>query len=92
MDRVTVQRGHVGLVLLRNGNSSLYLEIPLDTINGLCLRPRKYLRFLGWCILGVEGVLALQAGGNGIDDNGGLTNRGIYHYVPAEQLEGTFLS
>ena len=92
MARVTVPRGHVGLVLLQNGNSSFYLEIPLNTINGLCLRPRKYLRFLGWCILGVEGVLALQAGGDGISDNGDLTNRrGVYHYVPTAAL-GTFLS
>ena len=91
MARVTVPRGHVGLVLLQNGNSSFYLEIPLNTINGLCLRPRKYLLFLGWCILGIEGVLALQAGGDGIDDNGDLTNRGIYHYVPTEEL-GTLLS
>ncbi|KAF8713536.1 hypothetical protein AX14_012944 [Amanita brunnescens Koide BX004] len=88
MARVTVPRGHVGLVLLQNGNSSFYLEIPLNTINGLCLRPRKYLRFLGWCILGVEGVLALQAGGDGISDNGDLTNRrGVYHYVPTAALD-----
>lgn len=92
MVRVTVQQGHVGLVLLRNENSFFYLEIPLDAINGLCLRPRKYLRFLGWCILGVEGVLALQAGGNGISDDGDLTARRMYHYVTAEALKGTFLS
>jgi len=69
MAHVTVPQGHVGLVLLQNGNSTFYLEIPLNIINGLCLRPRKYLRFLGWCILGVEGVLALQAAGDGISDN-----------------------
>lgn len=92
MVHVTVGQGHVGLVLLQHENSSFYLEIPLNTIHGLCLRPRKYLRYLGWCILGVEGVLALQAGGEGISDNGDLTNRRIYHYVPAAEQRGTFLS
>ncbi|KAF8710165.1 hypothetical protein AX14_013339 [Amanita brunnescens Koide BX004] len=89
MAHVTVPRDHVGLVLLQNGNSFFYLEIPLDTTNSLCLRPLKYLHFLGWCILGVEGVLAFQAGGDGIGDNGDLTNRRIYHYVPTEELDFT---
>jgi len=71
------------LILLHENHSSFYLEVPLATINSLCLKPRKYLLFLGWCVLGVEGELALQYGGSGIGTNGGLDNRGIYYYVTA---------
>jgi hypothetical protein len=43
---------------------------------------RKYLVFLGWCILGVQGQLALEDGGDGIPTNGlSLENQGIYYYV-----------
>ncbi|OJA11222.1 hypothetical protein AZE42_14194, partial [Rhizopogon vesiculosus] len=77
----TVPEGYVWLVLLHEENSSFYLEIPLDIIASLCLKPRKYLRFLGWCILGVEGVVALTPGGDGIGSNGNLNNQGTYYYV-----------
>ena len=36
------------------GEDWLYLDIPLDTIDNLCLTPRKYLVYLGWCILGLD--------------------------------------
>ena len=52
---------------------------------------RKYLLSLGWCILGVEGVLGLEHGGEGIDLDGSLDDQGIYHYVAAAGL-GTFSS
>jgi hypothetical protein len=82
-------RGYVALVLLQNRNSAFYLQIPIDTINRLCLKPCKYLLFLGWCILGVEGALAL--GDDEIDTDEDLDDRGIYHYIPDEDL-GTLLS
>jgi len=77
------------LVLLREEVSTFYLQIPLDIIGSLCLKPRKYLLFLGWCILGVEGVLALKHDGDGIDTDGNLDDRGIYYYITAAGL-GTF--
>jgi hypothetical protein len=73
----------------KRAHSLMYLQIPLDTIGSLCLKPRKYLLFLGWCILGVEGALALDRGGSGIDTNGGLDNQEIYYYVTAAD-SGTF--
>jgi hypothetical protein len=88
---VTVPEGHVALVLLQEGDSSFYLQIPLDIIKSLCLKPRKYLLFLGWCILGNEGVLAFEHDGGGVDTNGDLDDQEIYYYVPVEDL-GTFLS
>ncbi|KAJ7242639.1 hypothetical protein C8J57DRAFT_1557458 [Mycena rebaudengoi] len=62
-------------------SANLHLEIPLSIIDSLCLKPRKYLRFVGWCVLGISGRL--------IDDNlreitsldGPLEDGGIYHYV-----------
>jgi hypothetical protein len=87
----SVPEGHVALVLLREEESVYYLKIPLNIISSLCLTPRKYLVFLGWCILGVEGVLALKHDGDGIDTDGDLDDQGIYHYVPVAGL-GTFLS
>jgi hypothetical protein len=45
-----VPRDPVRLILLYDPETSLsfYLEIPLETINFLCFKPRKYLIFLGW--------------------------------------------
>jgi hypothetical protein len=63
----SVPPDHVGLVLLHEEDSSFYLQIPLHIIGSLCLKPLKYLLFLGWCILGIEGVLALEPGGGGVD-------------------------
>jgi len=76
-----VPEGHVRLVLFSRDDSSFCLQIPLDIIDSLCLKPRKYLVFLGWCILGVEGQLALVNGGGGIPTNGSLEDQGIYYYV-----------
>ena len=85
-----VSRGHVRLILLSNNDSSFYLRIPLEIIGSLCLKPRKYLVFLGWCILGVEGHLALEDRGQAITTNGPLEDRGTYYYVA--DVEGKFKS
>jgi hypothetical protein len=37
---------------------ALYLEIPLVHLASLCNRPIKYLRYLGWCIMGVKGHIS----------------------------------
>jgi hypothetical protein len=83
---ISVHEGHVALVLLpveRNlDGSNFYLEIPIDIINSLCLKPRKYLRFLGWCILGNTGKLSFERGGEEIDNpEGGVQDREVYYYV-----------
>ena len=87
---ISVPDGHIWLILLHEEHSSFYLQVPLDIIDSLCLKPRKYLLFLGWCILGVEGELAIQYGGSGIETDGGLDNQGIYYYVTAAD-SGTVL-
>jgi hypothetical protein len=50
----------------------------------LCLKPLKYLIFLGWCILGVEGMLACECDGDAIGTNGPLVEHEIYYYVGSE--------
>ena len=77
--------GSVHLVLLSQENP-FYLEIPTAIITPLCLRPRKYLRYLGWCVLGVIGVL--QDGQRSeIALDGELVDQGVYYYiVPGENI------
>jgi len=58
---------------------NFYLDVPIHVIEPLCLHPRKYLRYLGWCILGIEGRVML--GTQDIGDKGELVDQGIYHYV-----------
>ena len=84
---------HVALTLLEDEESAFYLQIPLGIIHALCLKPLKYLLFLGWCILGAEGVLSLQPDDHvGIDTDEDAVGGEVYHYVPAAPLLGTFFS
>lgn len=51
--------GKIWLILYRKNpskplHSSFHLDIPIVTIQGLCLRPIKYLKYLSWCILGLK--------------------------------------
>lgn len=70
--------GHIHLIL--SSDDQFYLEIPLNVILLLCNSPRKYLQYLGWCTLGVEGTL-VDAQGNGIPlDGGPLDDQAIYQY------------
>ena len=87
---VQVPAGHVWLVLLRKNQSYFYLEIPIATIRPLCLKPFKYLLFLAWCILGVEGALALAPQGEEIDTDSkeDLEDRRRYYFI-MEEGQGT---
>ena len=78
---ISISAGHVGLVLLTDGDSSFYLEIPLDTINANSLDAVQYLLFVGWCVLGVEGLLSLQPEGEELDREDDIEEEGIYYYV-----------
>ncbi len=77
--------GHVHLVIFEQPRESFYLEIPLRVITDVCRHPPKYLRYLGWCVLGVEG--SLQDGqGHQVDLNDDLVDGGVYYYrLPAAQ-------
>jgi hypothetical protein len=80
----TPPAGHVHLVLFERQPNSFYLEIPLRVIRDVCRHPPKYLRYLGWCVLGVEGLL--QGQGHRVNLNSELIDMGVYHYrLPAAQ-------
>ena len=86
-----VPNDHVALVLFEDKGSSFYLQVPLTTIYALCLKPLKYLLYLGWCILSAEGALSLERDDrDGIDTDEDAAGGEIYYYVPAAPL-GTFL-
>jgi len=77
-----VPSGRIRLVLVRN--PQFYLEIPINIMCSLCLKPRKYLVFLGWCILGIEGGLAERRDSEQIELDRALDDRGLYYYVTRE--------
>jgi hypothetical protein len=72
--------GYIHLVLLSQENNPFYLEVPTAIVATVCLSPRKYLRYLGWCVLGVIGVLNDERG-NEIALDGELVDQGVYHYI-----------
>jgi hypothetical protein len=75
--------GHVQLLLFEPQN--FHLEIPVNIISNLCLRPLKYLRYLGWCVLGVKGTLE-DAHSNEVDLDGDVVDQGVYKYkLPSDQ-------
>ncbi|KAF7967167.1 hypothetical protein HWV62_35648 [Athelia sp. TMB] len=69
-----------------NMHRHVYLEIPTERIEALCHYPLKYLQYLGWSILGVDGYLSatLQSGIH-LPVQGVLENRMTYYYVTGEQ-------
>jgi hypothetical protein len=74
--------GHVHLVLYEHEPHNFYLEILIAIIDTLCLKPRKYLRYLDWCVLGALGTLR-DAEMNDVDLDGNLA---VYHYnLPQDQ-------
>jgi len=83
---ISIPEGHVRLVLLNDADLSFYLEIPLTVIPSLCLDSVKYLLFLGWCILGVEGILSLDPDGEKLDPDYDIEDREIYYYVLDEGI------
>ena len=86
-----VPSDHVALVLLEDKGSSFYLQVPLTIIRASCLKPLKYLLYLGWCILSAEGALSPERDNrDGIDTDEDAVGGEIYYYVPAAPL-GTFL-
>ncbi|KAJ7350879.1 hypothetical protein DFH08DRAFT_118338 [Mycena albidolilacea] len=59
----------------------LYLDVPVDAVASLCLHPVKYLRFLAYCILGVDGTIVTEDfEGEVLPDEDRLVE-GIYYFV-----------
>ncbi len=71
----TPQPGFVHLVL----RDIFYLEIPIQIVSSLCLKPLKYLRYVGWSVMGVMGELKDHQG-NPVDLDGTLPDQSVYEY------------
>ena len=67
-------QGHVHLLLLKQQPALFYLEIPLHIIRDVCHHPPKYLHYLGWCVLGVEGLVQ-DGRGHQVNLNGSLVEK-----------------
>ena len=79
-----IPSGHFGLILFTSKNepySHFYLSVPVEIVYKLCIKPRKYLLYLGWCILGVEGSLTLESTGENLNVDGDVDESEIYRYV-----------
>ncbi|KAJ7639352.1 hypothetical protein FB45DRAFT_905375 [Roridomyces roridus] len=72
--------GHVWLIL-SHSNDVFYLEIPTRIIKTNCRRPVKYLRFLGWCIMGRSGAIKTDRAGVAMGDEDTLNDETIYYFV-----------
>jgi hypothetical protein len=81
--------GHVHLVLFELQH--FYLEIPVDIIDKLCLKPLKYLRYLGWCVLGAEGTLK-DGNQNEVNLDDDLVDQAVYHYKLPPDQQGFFFT
>lgn len=77
---------HIWLFLESNSDNpeGLYLEIPLECIRSICLKPGKYLRFLAYAILAVDGTIAQLSGQTTLADESQLEDGGIYIFCPGE--------
>ena len=75
--------GYVHLVLFEP--EIFYLEIPVNIIHNLCLKPLKYLCYLGWCILGIKGTLE-DVHQDAVDLEGNIVEQHVYNYtLPPDQ-------
>lgn len=77
--------GHIWFFLESNLNDpeALYLEIPLERTRSLCLKSVKYLRFLAYAILAVDGTIAHDqpSGQNALADESQLDDGESYIFV-----------
>ena len=73
-------QGFVQLILTPETlEDPFYLEIPTDIVITFCLYPLKYLRYIGWAVLGTMGEL-LGGNGNIVDLDDELVDQGVYQY------------
>lgn len=62
--------------------TELCLNMPIEDIDARCHRPTKYIRFLGWAILGVYGHISRNPGGEvEVLDNEALEADQTYYYI-----------
>jgi hypothetical protein len=90
------QPGNIQLIVVEafDDSPAVFLEIPIEHITPLCVRPRKYLRYLGWAIMGIERRVARVSPNPQVDigDEGALESQNVYAYRnPTTETEGISL-
>lgn len=82
-------KGHIWLALnpSKKFGRGFYLEIPIEVIQSNCLYPIKYLRYLAWSILHLEGTI-FHAGAC-LQDDSEVVDRGKYLFH-ASDANGLF--
>jgi len=81
-ERPSAGRVWLGLspsAIVREG---FYLEIPTEIIRRNCKYPVKYLRYLAWSILCLEGSIMLEGTTSPVSDDSELLDYGIYSFRP----------
>ncbi|KAJ7800957.1 hypothetical protein B0H14DRAFT_2386792, partial [Mycena olivaceomarginata] len=68
-------------LILSHSTDDFYSEIPIAVVQSNSVHPIKYLRFLGWCIIGILGTVKSNREGVDIVDTALLQDRGTYFYV-----------
>ncbi|KAJ7146086.1 hypothetical protein C8R44DRAFT_863895 [Mycena epipterygia] len=81
-----VFRLHLALEL-----KELYMDVPVSTASPLCLYPVKYLRFWGYCILGIDGTITTEHFEGAEIPEADLLDAGVYYFVREGELEGDAL-
>jgi hypothetical protein len=87
MVRQTPPQTHVHLILHTNEDGKdFYLEIPISVVSSLVVKPLKYLRYLGWCVLGRGGGLKYGDGSDVDLEAAELMEGGTYRYHDSGML------
>ncbi|KAJ7023795.1 hypothetical protein C8F04DRAFT_1401491 [Mycena alexandri] len=75
-----VAPGHVHLIL-SHSTDDFYLKIPISIVDSNSVHPLKYLRFLGWCIIGILGTIRSHRADADLVETVPLQDEGTYFYV-----------
>jgi hypothetical protein len=65
--------GRVRLLMYQGiGIPRLGLKIPIGDVSRLSTKPRKWLRYVAWCIIGFDGHISREEDGGAIADEDSL--------------------
>lgn len=71
---------------------AMSLVIPLSDVNKLTAKPIKWLHYLGWVVLGLDGHISDTRGGEAVPEDTNLEDvPTLYYVVPASKLRGVFV-
>lgn len=88
MAHLTPEPGYIHLILKEPTAGQLnvspfYLRIPIIDLRSLTLSPLKFLRYLGWCVMGGEGTVANSPTGTQLPEinHADVVDRTVYYFT-----------